>query len=79
MEVRVEKDGAGYRSRQPSTECGLADAGSARNDQQERADEGALVAAMRAPKLRPGSTAAGPVPGGLSIVPTAGIKSLQPP
>jgi hypothetical protein len=50
VDIGVEKDRTGYCPRQPGAQCGLADAGSARNDQQRRADEGALVAAMRAPQ-----------------------------
>jgi hypothetical protein len=49
-DVSVEKDRAGDCSCQPSTERGLADAGSAGDDQEGWSDEGALVGAMRAPQ-----------------------------
>ncbi len=50
MDVGVEKDCAGHRSRQPSTERGFADSGRAGDDQQGWFDEVALVGAIRAPQ-----------------------------
>src|SRR5205085_7103397 len=49
-DVGVEKDRAGDCSREPSTERGLAHAGSAGDYQQGRSDEAAFVGAMRAPQ-----------------------------